>query len=233
MSCTRSQRFTDNPCSLSARLTVVTVFHHLLESVVGATATGMTTYAASTDGPVREREFQAVFVSALESALSQVTDAVRAKPNFGIKLEEWPGVGPVDVAVVSGGDPTVFFELKWGHGTLHNCVWDLEKLATAVATRTDVAAFLLAGAPPADWATTLGGELFETRDCELYAPHEFANPTRLGLRREILQTTATTRDFDPDCATPACTLELGIKAISVTQPLGEERPVTVAGTVGW
>lgn len=45
---------------------------------------------------------------------------------YALKFAEWPGVGGVDVWLTLAGPTSrsVFFELKWGAGTLYNCIWD-------------------------------------------------------------------------------------------------------------
>jgi hypothetical protein len=103
----------------------------------------------------KEAQFQAVLVEVLKR-----NDALVIRPNFGVKLADWPKVGPVDVAVMNGDAVTALFELKWGAGNLYNCVWDLEKVAVALASGVAYRGFLVAGAPSQDWNTARGAELF-------------------------------------------------------------------------
>jgi hypothetical protein len=87
-------------------------------------------------------------VEQLAAAGTEESAASTVRTNFGIKLDDWDGVGPVDV-VVCGEDsqPIVFFELKCGSGTLFNCVWDVAKMARAVQLQRTPEAFLVAAAP--------------------------------------------------------------------------------------
>lgn len=68
-----------------------------------------------------------------------------------VNLAGWPGVGGVDIAATTEGDEIILIELKWGAGTLYNCAWDAPKLATALREGEGSRAFLVAGAPLADW----------------------------------------------------------------------------------
>jgi hypothetical protein len=71
------------------------------------------------------------------------------------------GGRPLDLSLLEGdGSPAAILELKWGAGKLYNCVWDLPKMAVALARRLAPRAYLVAGAPAADWDGGEGGELF-------------------------------------------------------------------------
>lgn len=54
----------------------------------------------------------------------------------------------------------VFIELKWGAGTLYNCIWDVAKMATCIVSGQCNVAYLIAGAPVGDWQDADGAELF-------------------------------------------------------------------------
>jgi uncharacterized protein len=127
------------------------------------TATAGTIDRLTTDGLAhfRERNLQEIFVSTLRDILARDARAFAVKENLSLKLVDWPGVGPVDVSILKSGTPAALLELKWGAGTLYNCVWDLTKMATAIRRGTSRSAYLLAGAPREDWAAALGSELFE------------------------------------------------------------------------
>lgn len=122
--------------------------------------------------PFKEKQMQSLFVEALDDVLRLRQLELRVKQNLSVKFAEWPGVGPVDVALLDpDGAPAGFVELKWGAGTLYNCVWDVEKMAVAVACAHAAAAFLVAGAPAAHWEASDGSELFQDpRPPELRRP---------------------------------------------------------------
>jgi hypothetical protein len=84
---------------------------------------------------------------------------------LSINVPDWPGVGPVDLSLLNAdGSPAAFLELKWGAGTLYNCVWDLPKMAVALARGLAPCAYLVAGAPAAEWEGGEGSELFGSAD---------------------------------------------------------------------
>lgn len=80
-----------------------------------------------------------------------------------LTLAGFPNVGPVDLAVLGTDDqlPEALIELKWGGGSLFNCIWDLPKLALAMRVGAARSAWLIAGAPESSWSTCeRGTELF-------------------------------------------------------------------------
>jgi hypothetical protein len=128
-------------------------------------------------GPIRERELEEALVAAY-SAAGGPGSIVRQAP---LSLRGFRGVGNCDVAVVPGeGQRPILIELKWGAGTLCNCAWDAVKLALALHERKAGAAYLVAGAPLADWnAKRRGADLFgsrewSTRDFMTFYAKEFA-----------------------------------------------------------
>jgi hypothetical protein len=84
------------------------------------------------------------------SARNQVT--LRETTRQSAMLDQWPGVGSLDIAVDVSSGP-VWVELKWAKeaDTLHNCTWDAAKLARAVRDRKASYGYLLAGAPVSEW----------------------------------------------------------------------------------
>lgn len=109
---------------------------------------------------VRERELEESLVARLaESLPGSVSRQAR------LNLAGWRGVGNCDVAVVSDdGKAPNLLELKWGAGTLYNCIWDAAKLATALHERAAHRAYLVAGAPATDWQSgQRGAELFGSK----------------------------------------------------------------------
>ncbi|HET9153935.1 MAG TPA: hypothetical protein VFN85_07450 [Solirubrobacterales bacterium] len=109
---------------------------------------------------VRERELEESLVARLgESLPGSVSRQAR------LNLEGWRGVGNCDVVVVSNdGNAPNLLELKWGAGTLYNCIWDAAKLATALHEGAARRAYLVAGAPASDWQSgQRGAELFGSK----------------------------------------------------------------------
>jgi hypothetical protein len=99
------------------------------------------------------------FQRAIESAASASSGS--------IQLDSWPAVGPVDV--VLPGNTGV--ELKWCKtgDKLANCVWDIAKLATAIAEEKLAYGLIAAGAPDTHWATNSPG-------VALFTPGEHDTP---------------------------------------------------------
>ena len=128
-----------------------------------ATGRAIQSAGASLRSPFRESEMQRVFVHELRASLATVDLEVAPQEAFKVVWPVWPGVGPVDVALVEpDGTRRAFLELKWGAGTLYNCIWDLAKMATAVTIPEAATAFLIAGAPDTDWAGADGAECFSS-----------------------------------------------------------------------
>jgi hypothetical protein len=127
-----------------------------------ATAQAMSTLAAGLPTRFVESDLEPVFAVALRYTANPLSVKRGHKVNF----TQWqPKIGPVDVAVLAedAPPPPAFVELKWGAGTLYNCVWDAAKMAVAVAGGYASRGFLLAGAPESDWtAAVRGAELFDT-----------------------------------------------------------------------
>jgi hypothetical protein len=125
----------------------------LVQAALAHTATAMAALSVALRSMLVERHLEGAFVLALnESATALGIDAA-ASTQHRVKFAEWPGVGSVDVALsIQGPNATTMelFELKWGAGTLYNCVWDLPKMALAVALSQCARAYLIAGAPEDD-----------------------------------------------------------------------------------
>ncbi len=132
-------------------------------SALSATAATVGAFGGDLKRPFVERDMQEILVGALTASLADARADLTVKPNFGVSFAEWPGVGPVDVALLDHqGAPATFLELKWGKGTLYNCIWDLPKMAVAVTRGHSRSAFLIAGAQASDWVDADGAELFDT-----------------------------------------------------------------------
>jgi len=114
--------------------------------------------------PLKEAHLQGAFVDALRATIESTSNpTLVVKPNKSILLANWPGVGPVDVAVLNENtDPEAFVELKCGLATLHNCVWDVAKMDTAHAEEKAQVTLLAAAAPASEWPRAAGAEFFET-----------------------------------------------------------------------
>jgi hypothetical protein len=132
-------------------------------AAVTATADAITAFGTELKSPFQERDLQDLLVVALAASIAEPPLGLTVKPNRGVRFAEWPGVGPVDVALIDDqGAAAAFLELKWGSGTLYNCVWDLPKMAVAVARQHSPRAYLVAGAPATEWENGDGSELFGT-----------------------------------------------------------------------
>jgi hypothetical protein len=141
-----------------------TAVQDIVVEAVTATADTITAFGDTLKDGFNEWDMQEVCVAALVAAIEARCVRLEVKPNRGVKFEEWPGVGPVDVALLGGdAQPTAFVELKWGSGNLYNCVWDLAKMGVAVARAHAPGAYLVAGAPGDEWRSAQGCELFESQ----------------------------------------------------------------------
>ncbi len=136
-----------------------------IRTAVRATAARISEAGNDLPSPFNEPVMQTWFVDELGSSLSTLKPEVVAHASGSIrsiKLPGWPTVGPVDVVLADqDGDRHVFFELKWGEGTVYNCIWDLAKMGAAVSLLVR-SAYLLAGAPDADWEHADGAECFSS-----------------------------------------------------------------------
>ncbi len=112
---------------------------------------------------VNERRFEQALVEHLDAGVGDGWSA--AHRQHGVRLESFPGVGPVDVVLKdSAGAPITLIELKWGPN-LHACAWDMVKLALC-ASREGIPGMLVAGARTEEWVNP-GHELFDTRSWRL------------------------------------------------------------------
>ena len=135
-----------------------------IAAAVTATAKAIDAFGDNLSAPFRERELQAMLVVALTASVATPLGLI-VKPNRSVTFAEWPGVGPVDVSLLDEqGEPAAFLELKWGAGALYNCIWDLPKMAVAIAREHTPRAYLIAATPAADWTNSDGSELFDTRE---------------------------------------------------------------------
>ena len=118
----------------------------------------------------KERDFRTSFIQALSSVLrEEATDLTVGEAEYAARMDDFPGVGHVDVAV-SGRSPVpdALIELKWGGRTLWNCVWDAAKLALAVRVQAGRSGFLIAGAPARAWEKPeRGADLFGDSTSEI------------------------------------------------------------------
>jgi hypothetical protein len=142
------------------------VMRQVIRDAVRATAVQIAAQNATVNTPFAEKNLKAVFKEALASRVATASADLRLeKTEYRARFEEWPGVGGVDVAIVGLEGPAAYIELKWGRGTLYNCVWDVAKMALASAKVSSCAAFLVAGSPNSEWTETeAGSEFFATRE---------------------------------------------------------------------
>lgn len=140
----------------------------VIRDAVRATAVQIDALNDSGNGntPFVEKDLKLVFKEGLASRVATASaDLWVEKTEYRARFEEWPGVGGVDVAIVGPEGPAAYIELKWGRGTLYNCVWDVAKMALASAKASSCAAFLVAGSPNSGWTEReAGSEFFATRE---------------------------------------------------------------------
>ena len=146
-----------------------------LQAALRRTAEGMARHAATT--PVtalgEERHLRPAFAAALRGALDEALAGTGAEIEVAaahpLGLEDWPSGAGAAIAltpVASGGarGRPALIELRWvgAAGSLADGVWDVSRLALAVALGAASAAFLVAGAPARSWRPPSDGlELFE------------------------------------------------------------------------
>lgn len=96
-------------------------------------------------------------VAALQQAFPhRVVEKAKKHP-----IPRWSPVGNVDVLMYPAKveEPLIAAELKWCHiDKLYEGIWDLFKMA--LLSTTGAKTYLLTGAPPQIWASSLGKELF-------------------------------------------------------------------------
>lgn len=133
-----------------------------ITAAVRATAPAMSALSGALEIALVESELACVFALALRTTGKPWKVGTEHRVDF----PGWqPRVGEVDVTLVDATtrEPHAFIELKWGAATLYNCIWDLGKMATAVAGGHVPRAFLVAGASEAAWAGAAGREVFDER----------------------------------------------------------------------
>lgn len=141
---------------------MLTELTEAIAEAVTATGKAITAFGAELPSPFRERDMQEMLVVALTASLDTTPLELTVRPNFTVKFEEWPNVGPVDVSLLDqAGKPAAFLELKWGAKTLYNCIWDLPKMSVATTRQHTRSAYLVAGAPTSEWENADGAELFQ------------------------------------------------------------------------
>jgi hypothetical protein len=129
-----------------------------IAAAVGETARHIHELGESLPVPFRERQMQALLVAELRRTTA---DDIEVKENLHIHALGWPGVGPVDIALRRSGDEVLaYLELKWGAGTLYNCIWDVAKMGLTHSLGDCPFAYLVAGAPLNAWTSGDGSELF-------------------------------------------------------------------------
>ena len=129
----------------------------ILEAVE-ASAAALAALSTATGGVFKERDLESVFVVALR----EVAQPILPSTGHPVDFAEWqPRVGRVDVVLkAKSAPPHAFIELKWGAGTLYNCIWDTAKMAAAIAGSHVERGFLVAGARTAEFDAADGCEFF-------------------------------------------------------------------------
>lgn len=114
--------------------------------------------AAGTPGPERQLE---TALHAFWAQWAQGLAGAHVARQATMRSPSWPGVGKVDLALVSpaGGEHggRLWIEVKWHD--LWNCPWDVAKLALALREGLCDHAMLVAAAPAGKWSGP-GGEFF-------------------------------------------------------------------------
>ena len=109
---------------------------------------------------VNERDdLQPVLATRARIVAARVAPTIHVTTQRGVEIEDWPGLGNIDVAFESEATPPALVELKCGASAdaLGPCVWDATKLAFALARKRASAAYLIAGAPVSRWDQPIRG----------------------------------------------------------------------------
>jgi hypothetical protein len=201
----------------------------LLVEALDRSAGKMGADSIARSGTLAEGDLKAHFKQALRDAGSeQGVDAQVAPIEHAVRFAEWPGVGGVDVALTIAGSISrpVFFELKWGTGTLYNCIWDAPKMALAAALGACDRAYLVAGAPVTDWSQADGANLFAdgtwTSGDQFTEHKKHWDKWARDVKTRPLKVPAT---FD--------TQLVATSPVSISDDPWELRAVEVAPSVGW
>lgn len=99
------------------------------------------------------------------------SDGPSLRTQAPVDFDVWPRLGNIDVVLAWRDNAPVLMELKCGSGidAIGECAWDAAKLALCLQREAGGAAFLLAGAPVADWQKPIRGTEFFS-----HGPHEAA-----------------------------------------------------------
>lgn len=144
----------------------------LLTDVVERTARDLEQLASDRGlKKVNERDhLQPSSAAAARSAVKDYWPTATVSAQWEVAFEAWPRLGNVDITMGPADQTPVLIELKCGAGTdaAGECVWDATKLAFALQCGSASEAYLLAGAPVADWERPIrGAEFFSAADHDL------------------------------------------------------------------
>lgn len=123
-----------------------------------------------------QRHLQPVTAAVARELAQQTTPAIVVGTAYPLRADEWPLLGPGDLALTvdEDGAPAIV-ELKAGsdRNALGPCSWDALKLAFLLQRGLITAGYLLATAPLEIWSgEARGWELFETTEVETLELHE-------------------------------------------------------------
>jgi len=133
----------------------VTAPEEWLTELANATSRELTERAnAALLGRINERDHLQPSCSSVARAIAKHWVPQSAvSTSFRFRSPLWPRLGSVDIALLSGDQPSIGIELKCGGGrdALGPCAWDALKLALGVQSRVLSAGYLLAATTAADW----------------------------------------------------------------------------------
>ncbi len=126
-----------------------------------------------------QRHLQPVTAAVARDFAEQTTPAIVVRTAYPLRSDEWPLLGPGDLALTGDEDGApAIVELKAGsdRNALGPCSWDALKLAFLLRRGLITAGYLLATAPLEIWSGEARGcELFETSEVETLELHETFN----------------------------------------------------------
>lgn len=109
------------------------------------------------------KHFTPAFVAALRGRAGRSHLDPTSVRSYPLRVSGWPSKANVDVSVRDHAGALALIELKWD--ALSECVWDVAKLALAIAEEQATFGYVVAGAREKTWSDRKPGtELFDSAD---------------------------------------------------------------------